>query len=285
MDPLGRSRLDGAMTNHTTLVIGGYGKTGRRVAERLGLLDQPVRIGSRSAPIPFDWNDASTWSAALDGVGRAYVTYSPDVAFPGALDHIAAFTEAAAAAGLERLVLLSGRGEPAAQAAEQIVLGGDVAATVVRCAFFAQNFTESFLAEAVRDGVIALPAGDVAEPVVDADDIAEVATTALTQPGHAGKVYELTGPELLSFDAIAAELSKATGRTISYVPVTAEEWVAAAVAGGLPAAEAEPLAELFTLIFDGHNASLADGVADALRRAPRSFRRFAATAAALGAWD
>jgi uncharacterized protein YbjT (DUF2867 family) len=112
-----------------------------------------------------------------------------------------------------------------------------------------------------------------------------VATVALTQHGHAGKVYELTGPDLLSFDAMAAELSKATGRTISYVPMAADEWVDAAVAGGLPAEQAEPLAELFTFIFDGHNASVADGVADALGRAPRTFRQFAATAAALGAWD
>lgn len=292
MERLVRIGLDGGMTTTTTsttssptLVIGGYGKTGRRVAQLLEQRDQPVRIGSRSAPTRFDWHDSSTWAAALDGVGRAYVTYSPDIAFPGALDHIAAFTAAAEASGLERIVLLSGRGEEAAQAAERVVLDSAVDATVVRCAFFAQNFTEDFLIDAVRQGVIALPAGDVAEPILDADDIADVVVAAFTEEGHVGKVYELTGPRLMTFHDVAAELGAATGRTITYAPVTPAQWADAAVADGLPAGEAEAMAELFAHIFDGHNASLADGVAEAMGREPRDFRRFAAAGAALGVWD
>src|SRR5690606_23415172 len=103
-------------------------------------------------------------------------------------------TERAVAAGVTRLVLLSGRGEPLAEAAERVVRESGVAWTIVRCGWFMQNFSEGYLLEPVRDGVIALPAGDVAEPFVDAGDIADVAVAALTEDRHAGRLYELTGP-------------------------------------------------------------------------------------------
>ncbi len=89
-----------------------------------------------------------------------------------------------------------------------------------------QNFTEGYLLDPVREGVIALPAGDVAEPFVDVDDIADVAVAALTEDGHTGRLYELTGPRLLTFAEVAAELSKATGRDIVYVPLGIEEYAA-----------------------------------------------------------
>jgi uncharacterized protein YbjT (DUF2867 family) len=266
------------------LVIGGHGKTGRRVAERLAAAGHAVRSVSRSTTPSFDWYDPTTWAGALDGVHAAYVTFQPDLAVPGSAEIIAAFGAAARTGGVERLVLLSGRGEPEAQACEQVLLGSGVATTVVRCSFFAQNFSEHFLVDAVNDGVIALPAGDVLEAVIDADDIADVAVEALTASGHAGRVYELTGPRLLSFHDVAAELSAATGRAIAYVDVTPEAYAAAAAEAGLPGEEAEMLATLFTHIFDGRNASLADGVAEVLGRPARDFGDFARAAAAAGAW-
>ncbi len=268
-----------------TLVIGGTGKTGRRVAERLTALGEAVRIGSRAARPPFEWHDRSTWAAALAGVTRAYVTFQPDLAVPGAVEEIRHFGDAARAHGLERLVLLSGRGEPEAQACEQVMLACGVDTTVVRCSFFAQNFSEHFLLGPVLDGLIALPAGEVAEPVVDVDDIAEVVVKALTEDGHPDRTYELTGPRLLTFHDVAAELTAATGRTVTYVSVTPEEYTAGAIAEGVPADEAVMLGELFEHIFDGHNAIVAHGVVEALGRPARDFSDYATDTAATGVWD
>jgi uncharacterized protein YbjT (DUF2867 family) len=266
------------------LVIGAHGKTGRRVAARLRALGRDVRAVSRSTTPGFDWNDESTWPAALDGVSAAYVTFQPDLAVPGASDTIASLGEAAVAHGLDHLVLLSGRGEPEAQACEDILLASGVDTTIVRCSFFAQNFSEHFLVDAVLDGVIALPAGDVREPIVDADDIADVVVSVLTEPDHENRVYELTGPQLLSFADVAAALSAATGREVTYQPVTRHEYAVRATAAGLPVADAEMLAALFAHIFDGHNEALGEGVSDVLGRHPRGFTEFATAAAASGAW-
>ena len=109
------------MVARTTLVLGGTGKTGRRVAERLRARRLPVRAGSRSGEPPFDWEKPSTWPAALRDVGAVYVSYYPDLAAPGATDAIRSFAELAVNSGVARLVLLSGRGEPEAQRCEQLV--------------------------------------------------------------------------------------------------------------------------------------------------------------------
>ncbi|MFC4012756.1 NmrA family NAD(P)-binding protein [Nonomuraea purpurea] len=267
----------------TILVLGGTGKTGRRVADRLTALNLPVRIGSRSAVPAFDWYDRATWEPALDGVTAAYLSYYPDLAFPGAGENIKAFTDLAVRNGVRRLVLLSGRGEPEAQASERIVQESGALWTIVRCSWFMQNFSEDFLFEQVREGVIALPAADVPEPFVDVDDIADVAAAALSQEGHGDTLYELTGPRLLTFAEVAAELSKATGREIAFVRVTSEAYVAGAVAHGVPQEAAEGLARLFTDILDGRNAQVADGVRQALGRPARDFTAFAQANAQV--WD
>jgi uncharacterized protein YbjT (DUF2867 family) len=280
-------RLDGAMTSNTdlTLVIGGTGKTGRRVAERLRRLGRAVRIGSRAGDPPFDWDRPGTWPAALDGVASAYLTFSPDLAFPGAADAIGGFARMAAGAGVERLVLLSGRDEEEVLPSEAAVTGAGVAWTVLRASWFAQNFSEHFLLPPVLDGVIALPGGAVAEPFVDAEDLADVAVAALTEPGHDGRIYELTGPRCLTFDEVAAELSAATGRQIRYVAVTTEEFAEVAVSHGVPAEEAWPLAQLFARVLDGRNAHATTDVADVLGRPPRDFTDYVREVAATGVWD
>src|SRR5918996_1687941 len=153
-----------------TLVLGGTGKTGRRVAERL-----------------------------------------------------------AARNGVRRLVLLSGRGEEEAQSAEQALREvGDEAGVewiIVRCAWFMQNFDENFLLEPMLAGEVALPSGNVPEPFVDAGDIADVAVAALTEEGHAGEIYELTGPRLRTMEEAVGEISRAAGRKIRFVPVSLEGFV------------------------------------------------------------
>jgi uncharacterized protein YbjT (DUF2867 family) len=269
----------------TTLVLGGTGKTGRRVAQRLTARGVPVRIGSRSGEPPFEWHDRASWAPALDGIRAAYVVYYPDLAMPQADATIRSFAELAVDRGVRRLVLLSGRGEQGALASERALqdAGGDW--TVVRASWFSQNFSEDYLLEPVLDGRIVLPAGEVEEPFVDADDIADVAVAALTGQGHAGRVYEVTGPRLLTFADAAAEISKATGRHIEYVPVSPEEYAATAAGHGVPAELATFLTELFTEVLDGRNAHLTDGVQRALGRQPRDFRDFARDTAATGVWE
>lgn len=262
------------------LVIGGNGKTGGRVAARLADRGVEYRIGSRSAHVRFDWNEPATWAPALQGVQAAYVTYYPDLAFPGVSDLIADFAATAKQVGVRKLVLLSGRGEEGAEASERSVQNCGLRWTIVRCNWFNQNFSESFFLEPVREGVIAIPAGDAVEPFVDADDIADVAVAALTEDGHDGNVYELSGPRLLSFTDVAEELSRATGRTIRYQPVSAQEYRRTLDKEGLPL----DFVDLFTLILDGRNASLTDGVSRALGRAPRDFSDYARAAASSGVW-
>jgi uncharacterized protein YbjT (DUF2867 family) len=269
----------------TTLVIGGTGKTGSRVAARLRNLGTDVRIGSRTGAPAFDWDDDATWAPAVDGVDSAYICYYPDISFPGAASRIAAFARTAVAGGARRLVLLSGRGEPDAVPGEDGVRDSGAKWTVLRCAWFAQNFSEHFLLQPVLDGVIALPAGDIAEPFLDTEDVADVAVAALTQERHAGRTYELTGPRLLTFADVAAELTRATRREIRYLPISAEEYAGAAAEAGVPAEEIEPLSELFTRILDGHNAHLTDDIERVLGRRPRGFADYAHDAAATGVWS
>lgn len=269
----------------TTLVVGGTGKTGRRVVERLRARGVPVRIGSRSGEPPFDWEDHATWGPALQGVDRVYVTYYPDLAVPGAVEAVHLFTALAVELGVRRLVLLSGRGEAEARAAEQVVQASSVEWTVLRCSWFCQNFSESYILDSVLGGEVVLPAGDVGEPFVDADDIADVAVAALTEDGHARQLYELTGPRLLTFPQAVGEIAAVTGRDIKYVRISPEAYAAALREQGVPADFVWLLDYLFTTVLDGRNASVEDGVQRALGRPPRDFSEYARIASASGVWD
>jgi uncharacterized protein YbjT (DUF2867 family) len=272
-------------TNELTLVIGGTGKTGRRVAQRLTARGVPVRIGSRSGEPPFDWHDPTTWAPAIRDVKAAYVTWYPEIALKGAADVVRAFAEVAVANGVRHLVLLSGRNEPGAVLGEQAVQESGADWTIVRSSFFAQDFSEHFLVEGVLSGEVAFPAGDTAEPFIDLEDLADVAAAALTDDRHKNQLYELTGPRLLTFAEAVGEISAATGREIRYVPVTAEEYAAAMTEAGMPPEEAAELVGMFTMILDGRSEYVTDGVRRALGREPRDFRDFARDAAAAGVWD
>ena len=268
-----------------TLVVGGTGKTGRRVAERLTSRGVPTRVASRASDPPFEWGDPSTWDAVLDGVSAAYVTYAPDLAIPGATDAIRGFVERAVEHGVRRLVLLSGRGEEEAQRCELIIQRPDIEWTVVRASWFCQNFSEGAFLDMVLAGEIALPAGEVGEPFVDADDIADVAVATLTEDGHAGQVYELTGPRLLTFAEAVDEIASATGRAIRYVQIPPKAFAAGVAEAGLPADIAWLLDYLFATVLDGRNAHLADGVRRALGREPGDFAEYARRTAAAGVWN
>ena len=271
------------MKNYPIVIVGGAGKTGGRVEARLRQRGLATRFASRSTPVPFDWAAAAGWAAALEGATRAYVIYHPDVSVPTAAEDIAALSELARKAGLQHIVLLSGRGEPGAQAAEAALQASSVPWTIVRSSWFNQNFSEGYLVESVLSGEVALPAGNVPEPFVDVDDIADVVTAALTDARHIGKVYEVTGPRAISFSQAVAEISKALGRQIRYTQISAAEFAEGMRGAGVPDDVIALLDELFIVTLDGRNSEVQSGVTEALGRPSRDFADFA-RAAASKAW-
>jgi uncharacterized protein YbjT (DUF2867 family) len=266
------------------LVLGATGKTGHRILDRLAAKGIASRKGSRSAFPAFDWTNEANWDECLAGVEAVYINYAPDLAIPGATDAIQAFVDRAKRHGVKRLVLLSGRGEEEAQACERIVQDSGVDWTVVRASWFNQNFSEGAFVEMVQAGQITLPAVDTPEPFVDVNDIADVAVAALTEPGHAGEVYEVTGPRLLTLADVAAEISRASGRDIGYTPLPHDAFVAGMDESGAPKDVVWLLDYLFSTVLDGRNAYLADGVQRALGRPPKDFADYAGEIAASGVW-
>jgi uncharacterized protein YbjT (DUF2867 family) len=267
-----------------TLVLGGTGKTGSRVAARLEARGLPVRIGSRSGEPPFDWEDRSTWATALDGVGAVYISHYLD-AVPGAAETVGSFAELAIADGVRRQVLVGGRGEPEAERVEQAVRDSGAELTIIRSTWFAQNFSEGGFLDFVLAGEVTLPAADTPEPFVDVDDIADVAVAALTEEGHEGELYELTGPRLLTFGEAVDEIARAADREIRYASVSMAEFESLLVEQEVPADVVWLLKYLFTEVLDGRNAHVMDGVQRALGRKPRDFSEFARDAAATGVWN
>jgi uncharacterized protein YbjT (DUF2867 family) len=269
----------------TILVLGGNGKTGRRIVERLTQQGHSVRVGSRSGAPGFDWHDSRNWGEVLDGVDKLYIAYYPDLAVPGAPEHIRELLAVAKEKGIRQIVLLSGRGEEEAQLCEQLVLNSGIPSTVVRCAWFNQNFSESFMRDMVLAGTIALPVGGIREPFVDAEDIADVAVAALTSDGHDGGIYEITGPRLMSFAEVVQEIAAETGLKLQFVQIPRADFVAGLEAAGLPPEMVQLVDYLFNQVLDGRNESLGDGVQRALGREPRDFRGFAREVADSGAWS
>ncbi|MEM6464555.1 MAG: NmrA family transcriptional regulator [Pseudomonadota bacterium] len=271
------------MQNEPILVIGATGKTGSRVASKLEAMGCNVRRGSRNAAVPFDWDSPQTWTPALEGASRAYVTYFPDLAFPGAVEKVGALCKQAKDVGVGRLVLLSGRGEHHARLGEEAVLASGLDFTLIRSAWFAQNFSEGYLRDPILSGVLPMPGGDVREPIIDIDDIADVAVAALTQDHHSGALYEVTGPRLLSFAEMAGILSDGIGRMVKHVPITFDDFHA-----GLAETADTFIADIFTAIaretLDGRNAHLCDGVERAIGRKPVDFSEFVRKAVTNGDW-
>jgi uncharacterized protein YbjT (DUF2867 family) len=272
------------MTTEHVLVTGGTGMTGHRVTRLLRERGTGVRVGSRSGEPRFDWHDPSTWDAVLEGVTSVYLCYYPDLAFPGAIEAVTAFASRAARSGVRRAVLLSGRGEEGAERVEHAVRALFPDLTVLRCSVFAQDFSESFLLGPVLEGTVTLPVPDVAEPFVDLDDVTEIAARALTEDGHAGELYELTGPRALTFAEAARLVGEAAGYPVACRQAPVEEFVAAMATAGAPEELAHGLAELFREILDGRNVEPADGVEKALGRPATDFAEYARRAGASGAW-
>jgi len=267
------------------LILGATGKTGSRISKRLIEQGHPVRPGSRNAPIPFDWENPSTWSAALTGARAVYISYQPDLAMPGALETLQAFVSLAVEHRVKHLVLLSGRGEIEAQEAERIVQNSGIDWTILRASWFFQNFSEAHFLDPIIEGQLVLPVGNIAEPFVDAEDIAEVAVQALTKPGHAGKLFELTGPKALTFAEAIQEIGSATGRDIQFIQVPPESYRKELENAQLPAPWIDLVLYLFTTVLDGRNTAVADGVRQALGRPANDFTAYARRTASTGVWN
>ncbi|WP_369207108.1 SDR family NAD(P)-dependent oxidoreductase [Streptomyces sp. PU-14G] len=277
------------MTPKTHLVLGATGRTGRRIAARLRLRDTPVRAASRSSPARFDWYEPDGWDAVLRDVDVAYVVPPP---VPGPVHEFVARAEAA---GVRRLVLLSGRGMDGwgdssfgrhMLSAEEAVRGSSREWTVLRASNFAQNFDEDVFHAPLVAGALALPAGEVPEPFIDVEDLADAATAVMTEGDrHAGRVYELSGPRSLTFAEAVALISRASGRSLTYRRITAEEYVSSLARQGLSRHDAEDVAAMFALMESGLIAETTDELASVLGRTPRTFEEYVVRAAAAGAWD
>jgi uncharacterized protein YbjT (DUF2867 family) len=266
------------------LIIGGAGKTGRRVNAALKARGIPTRPVSRSTTPSFDWERPDGWAAALDGVSKAYVTYQPDLAVDGATEAIAELAYLARKKGLERIVLLSGRGEPGAQRAEAALQSSGVPWTNVRASWFNQNFSEGYLLDSVLAGEVALPAGAVREPFIDADDIADVVVAALTDERHANRLYEVTGPRSLTFADAVGEIAAALGRPVRYVQITPEDFVVTMRAYA-PESIVQLLNDLFTVVLDGRNTQVMPGVQEALGRPACDFSTYVRNTTRAGTWS
>jgi uncharacterized protein YbjT (DUF2867 family) len=279
------------MPEQPILVTGATGKSGRRVVAQLRARGLPVRAAARHGEHPFDWTDSGTWDAALEGVRAAYLVQLDGTKL------VRPFLERAVRHGVRRVVLASGRGidDPGYARDSGGVLDGIVDSeaavresglewTISRPGWFAQNFSEGFFADAVRAGELRLPAGDGAASFVDAEDLAAVVVAALTEDGHIGQVYELSGPRAVTLSEAVATISGAVGREIRYVPLPVEDYVAELVGQGWSPADAAAFADVVEPLRTGKDAHVSDGVGRALGRPPRTFAEFARATAEAGGW-
>ncbi len=273
------------MKQSPILIIGKNGKTGTRVNQRLQSLGYETRAVSRSTSPTFDWENSDTWRPAIKDTRSAYVTYQPDLAVPNAEATIKEFVQLAKDVGLEHIVLLSGRGEDGAQRAENVVKTSGLSWNIVRASWFAQNFSESFMLEGILDGELVLPAGDIAEPFIDVDDIADVVVSALTQTSHRNKLFEVTGPRALTFAQCIDEISEAIGHPLKFTSIPVDVYINALNDQGVPAEMQWLLRELFTVVFDGRNCKVKSGVEEALGRPATDFKTYIHKAIESGVWN
>ena len=273
------------LKDKTFAVVGATGKTGARVLAHLQWLGYNTHGLSRNSERVFDWENQATWQAALEGVDSVYLTYYPDLAVPQAEGDIREFIRIAKAQGISHIVLLSGRGEEGAERAENIVKESGITWNIVRAGWFMQNFSESYMVEGLQAGTLVLPEPKSLEPFIDADDIAEVAVAALTQPELNNQLFELTGPQMLSFNECVAQIAKACGREIGFQTAPIDEYLAAATAQGLPESFAWLINELFVNVLDGRNAFTTNTVEQVLGRPAKSFSDYVAETVQTGVWS
>lgn len=271
---------------HNILVIGGTGKTGRRVVEGLTHLGHEVRVGTRNSHPKFDWEDFSTFGPALKGMDRAYIVYYPDLAVPGAKEAITALTEAALKEGLEKVVLLSGKGETEAEACEQIVANSGLNYTLVRASWFNQNFSEGAFLDFVLARHVALPMPDAEIPFVDAGDIADVVTKVLVDDTFNGETITVTGPRKMTFREVVETMSEAIDTEIRYQPISIEAFKEGMNAAGLPDSYVWLFGYLFKEVLGNpENQDVSHDIEKVLGRKALDFKAYAKATALSGIWS
>ncbi|CAI2769203.1 Rossmann-fold NAD(P)-binding domain-containing protein [Flavobacterium collinsii] len=274
------------MKNTKILVLGSNGKTGRRVVERLDQIENvEVRLGSRNEEFPFDWEKPETWETVLQDIDTVYITFQPDLAIPSAVNTIQNFTRLATKSGIQKMVLLSGRGEKEAQLCEDIVKSTAKNWTIVRASWFNQNFSESFFLDPILAGIVALPRAEALEPFTDADDIADVVTAALLEDKHNGKTYELTGPRLLTFKQAVNEIADASGRNITFQGLSLEEYIQLLQEYQVPEDHIWLINYLFEQVLDGRNSSITSDIENILGRKAKDFSVYAKETAKTAIWN
>ena len=268
------------------LVLGSNGKTGRRVAARLeNNSEVEIRLGSRNEKIPFDWENPQTWENVVKDIDTVYITFQPDLAVPFAAEAIENFTKLATKNGVQKIVLLSGRGEKEAQVCEEIVKKNAKYWTIIRASWFNQNFSESFFLDPILYGIVALPRAEALEPFTDADDIADVVTTALLNDSHNGKTYELTGPRLLTFKQAVNEIAEASGRNITFQSLSLEEYTQMLREYQVPEDHIWLVNYLFEQVLDGRNSNITQDIENILGRKAKDFSAYAKETAKTGIWN
>ena len=268
------------------LVIGGTGKTGRKVVQKLQALNQNVRVGSRNQDPSFDWQDPNSWPAALEGMEKMYVTFQPDLAVPGALDAIEALTKQAIKSRVKKMALLSGKGEKEAELCEQVVIHSGLDYTIVRASWFNQNFSESFFLDPILAGHVALPQAEAKVPYVDTNDIADVAVEVLMNEQHNGQIYELTGPRTLTFPEVIDEIASATGRQIDFTPISLSAYTKMLEEFQVPSDYIWLINYLFTevLAAEGNDVVTTD-IEKVLGRKAKDFSKYVQETVTTGVWN
>lgn len=268
------------------LVIGGTGKTGSRIVTQLKALGHNVRVGSRGSNPSFDWHQPENWAEVLEGMDKVYITYQPDLAVPGALEAIEQLVRTAKRATIKKMVLLSGKGEREAELCEQVVIHSGLDYTIVRASWFNQNFSENFLLEPILDGFVALPQAEVEIPFVDVGDIAQVAVKALLEEKHNGEIYQLTGPEALTFKQAIDSIALASKREIKFVPISVSAYGDGMRRANLPEDFVWLIEYLFTEVLGNpSNSEITNDIEKVLGRKAISFGEYAKTTAATGVWN
>ena len=268
------------------LVIGGTGKTGHRVSENLSKSGHNVRIVGRKTNPAFDWEKQNTYDAALKDIDRAYIVYYPDLAVPGARDAIRTLTDKALKAGLDKVVLLSGKGEKEAEACEQIVADSGLNYTIVRASWFNQNFSEGAFLDFVLSGNVALPMPEAEIPFVDADDIAEVVAKVLVDDSYNGKTVTVTGPRKMTFREAVETMAAKIGKEIHYQPISIEEFKDGMKAAGLPDSYVWLFGYLFEEVLGNvDNQEVSHDVQKVLGREATDFKDYVVKTLTTGVWN
>lgn len=274
------------MKTENFLIIGGTGKTGRKIVTSLERLGQNVRVGSRSATPSFDWQQPSTWDTALEGMDKVYITFQPDLAVPGAYKAIQGLTQKTKEKGIKKLVLLSGKGETEAERCETVVINSGIDYTIIRASWFSQNFSESFFLDPILSGHVILPHPEAKVPYVDTGDIADVAVEALLHNEHNGNIYELTGPRLWTFEEVTKEIAQASERTIQFNTVTLEEYIGFMKQAGVPEDYVWLMDYLFSnVLVNPDNSIVTNDIEKVLKRPAKDFADYAKETATTGVWN